>query len=84
MGATKQHGKKQHFDNQIAATIENPGWSHNVRVGDESIDANTMTYKINKLKKKRSHTIPRRVTLNEKNIKTKESHTILRKNPKTK
>ena len=43
MGATKKHGQKQHFDNQIAATIENPGWSHNLRVSDESIDANSMT-----------------------------------------
>ena len=63
MGATKKHGQKQHFDNQIAATIENPGWSHNVCVGDESIDANSMT---SKLKKKKSHTILRRVTLNDK------------------
>ena len=55
MGATKKHGKKQHFDNQIAATTENPGWSHNLRVGDESIDANTMTNKIKIKIKKESH-----------------------------
>ena len=45
MGATGKHGQKYHFDNQIATTIENPSWSHNVCVGDESIDANSMTNK---------------------------------------
>ena len=66
MGATKKHEQKQHFDNQIAATIENPGWSHNVCVGDESIDANSMTNNFLKKNKKMSHTILRRVTLNDK------------------
>ena len=66
MGATKKHGQKQHFDNQIAATIENPGWSHNLRVSDESIDANSMTNNFKKKNKKMSHTILRRVTLNDK------------------
>ena len=45
--------QKQHFDNQIAATTENPGWSHNVRVGDESIDANSMTNNFFKRKKRK-------------------------------
>ena len=66
MGATKKHGQKYHFDNQIATTIENPSWSHNVCVGDESIDANSMTNNFLKKNKKMSHTILRRVTLNDK------------------